>query len=123
MNSNKKEIDRRDFLKTLGVGAVASTAALAGCNPKSADKTVAGRTNEMPAGEMTYRTQPRTGDRVSLLGYGCMRWQTRQKADGSGEEINQDFVNELVDYAIEHGVNYFDTSPAYVRGWSETEPE
>ena len=120
MESNKNEMDRRDFLKALGAGAVASTATLAGCNPKSADKTVAGRTNEMPAGEMTYRTQPRTGDRVSLLGYGCMRWATRQKADGSGDEINQDFVNELVDYAIEHGVNYFDTSPSYVRGWSET---
>lgn len=28
-------------------------------------------------------------------------------------------VNELVDYAIAHGVNYFDTSPAYCRGKSE----
>ena len=24
-----------------------------------------------------------------------------------------------MDYAIEHGVNYFDTSPVYVQGWSE----
>jgi predicted aldo/keto reductase-like oxidoreductase len=28
-------------------------------------------------------------------------------------------VNQLVDYAIAHGVNYFDTSPAYCRGMSE----
>ena len=28
-------------------------------------------------------------------------------------------VNDLVDYAIAHGVNYFDTSPAYCRGKSE----
>jgi hypothetical protein len=28
-------------------------------------------------------------------------------------------VNRLVDYAIEHGVNYFDTSPAYCQGLSE----
>ena len=28
-------------------------------------------------------------------------------------------MNRLVDYAIEHGVNYFDTSPVYVQGWSE----
>ncbi len=32
--------------------------------------------------------------------------------------IDQDAVNELVDYAIAHGVNYFDTSPMYVQGWS-----
>ena len=28
-------------------------------------------------------------------------------------------VNQLVDYAIAHGVNYFDTSPAYCKGRSE----
>lgn len=33
--------------------------------------------------------------------------------------IDQDAVNGLVDYAIAHGVNYFDTSPVYVQGWSE----
>ena len=33
--------------------------------------------------------------------------------------IDQDAVNGLIDYAIAHGVNYFDTSPAYVQGFSE----
>jgi predicted aldo/keto reductase-like oxidoreductase len=28
-------------------------------------------------------------------------------------------INELVDYALEHGVNYFDTAPVYCRGLSE----
>ena len=68
---------------------------------------------------MTYRTNPNTGDRVSLLGYGCMRWPTRKRADGNGDEIDQEAVNDLIDYAIAHGVNYFDTSPAYVQGLSE----
>jgi len=68
---------------------------------------------------MVYRTNPTTGDRVSLLGYGCMRWPTRKRADGNGDEIDQEAVNELIDYAIAHGVNYFDTSPVYVQGWSE----
>ena len=36
-----------------------------------------------------------------------------------GNVIDQDAVNELVDYAIAHGVNYFDTSPVYCQGFSE----
>ena len=65
---------------------------------------------------MTYRTNPSTGDKVSILGYGCMRWPT---LPGEDEKIDQDAVNRLVDYAIEHGVNYFDTSPVYCQGESE----
>jgi predicted aldo/keto reductase-like oxidoreductase len=68
---------------------------------------------------MTYRTNPNTGDKVSLLGFGCMRFPLRTNDKGE-EEVDQDTVNELVDYAIAHGVNYFDTAPVYVRGWSET---
>ena len=67
--------------------------------------------------EMTYRTNPKTGDRVSLLGYGCMRWPTVSAT--AGRRIDQEMVNALVDHAIAHGVNYFDTSPAYCRGRSE----
>jgi predicted aldo/keto reductase-like oxidoreductase len=33
--------------------------------------------------------------------------------------MDQEQVNRLVDYAIEHGVNYFDTAPMYGRGLSE----
>lgn len=51
---------------------------------------------------------------IGTLGYGCMRWPTK---DG---HIDQDEVNRLVDCALEHGVNYFDTSPVYTRGESET---
>ncbi|MBR4815027.1 MAG: aldo/keto reductase, partial [Paludibacteraceae bacterium] len=35
------------------------------------------------------------------------------------EVIDQEMVNRLVDYAMEHGVNYYDTSPAYCQGHSE----
>ncbi len=68
----------------------------------------------MPAGEMTCRINPKTGERVSILGYGCMRWPTDENGD-----IDQEQVNRLVDFAIAHGVNYFDTSPAYCKGMSE----
>ena len=40
------------------------------------------------------------GEKVSLLGYGCMRWPTIEKEDGQ-KEINQEEVNKLVDRALE----------------------
>ena len=58
---------------------------------------------------MTYRVKHGSGDKVSLLGFGMMRLPD-----------DQDEVNRLVDYAIAHGVNYFDTAPMYKSGKSET---
>ncbi|MEL5895709.1 aldo/keto reductase [Bacteroides sp. GD17] len=116
----QNKINRRDFFKLAGAGTVASAAALYGCsNKKENSDSASAALGEVPTDKMVYRTNPTTGDRVSLLGYGCMRWPTRKRSDGEGDEIDQEAVNELVDYAIAHGVNYFDTSPAYVQGLSE----
>ncbi len=118
---NKKEIDRRKFLKVLGASAVTTTAALYGCSYQSDSAAINGSPGDTQTGEMTYRTSPSTGDKVSILGYGCMRLPTinNTSARDTQDEIDQDMVNELTDYAIAHGVNYFDTSPAYCRGRSE----
>ncbi|MDR0418859.1 MAG: aldo/keto reductase [Prevotellaceae bacterium] len=116
---NRKNINRRDFLKAMGAGAAVTTAAMYGCKPKNTVSAEGGAIGEVPTDKMTYRVNPYTGDKVSLLGYGCMRWPLRTNSKGE-EEVDQDTVNELVDYAIAHGVNYFDTAPVYVRGWSET---
>lgn len=119
----KSGIDRREFLKRLGIGTAVSAAVLAGCDSKrnalTGDRTAEG---EVPAGRMTFRENPRTGDRISLLGYGCMRLPTLSGGSARDDEsdIDQEQVNRLVDYAIEHGVNYFDTSPVYCKGFSET---
>ena len=112
-DKDKKNISRRDFIKLTGVAGMA-TAGLAGCFGKGG--TAESPTREIPPGGMTYRTNPSTGDKVSLLGYGCMRWPT---LPGEDEKVDQEGVNRLVDYAIEHGVNYFDTSPVYCQGESE----
>jgi predicted aldo/keto reductase-like oxidoreductase len=40
------------------------------------------------------------------------------KVDNS-DEFDQEMINKQVDYAIEHGLNYFDTSPVYCQGKSE----
>ena len=110
-----KEMGRRKFLKLLGAGAAATSAALYGCGTKSGSSVSGTGAGEVPEGGMTMRDNPTSGDKVSLLGFGMMRLPFREKRG----EIDQEMVNELVDYAMAHGVNYFDTSPAYCRGLSE----
>ena len=102
-------MDRRDFIKISSASAL--TLAATGCKP--------GKTTSADKGteQMEYRINPATGDKVSLLGFGCMRWPMIDK-DGV-QVIDQEAVNEMVDYALAHGVNYFDTSPAYLQGQSE----
>lgn len=120
MEEHKKHIDRRDFFKIVGITAATSTITLYGCGSKGTNSGNNKALGPVPTDKMTYRSFPGLGDdKVSLLGYGCMRWPTVPSPDGNGELIDQDAVNELVDYAIAHGVNYFDTSPVYVQGWSE----
>ena len=117
MEEKKNNISRRDFLKAMSAAGLA-TAGLVACGGNNGN-TPAG--TQEPTGEMTYRTNPTSGDRVSLLGFGMMRLPSvggRSAREGN-EEIDQEMVNQMVDYAIAHGVNYFDTSPAYCRGLSE----
>lgn len=112
MKEEHGKINRRDFLKIVGITTATTTASIYGCKPSGKDDPVS-------TGQMTYRTMPSSGDKVSLLGYGCMRWPLLPSPEGHGDLIDQEAVNELIDYAIAHGVNYFDTSPVYVQGWSE----
>ncbi len=112
-------MDRREFLKIMGISTATTTAALYGCKPKT-NIMGSGELGPVPTDKMTYRSFPGLGDdKVSLLGYGCMRWPTMPNPNGKGEVVDQDAVNELVDYAMAHGVNYYDTAPVYVQGWSE----
>lgn len=112
-----KNMNRRDFLKILGI-AGATTAGLTACK-STRDKAEGTAMGEVPKDKMEMRSFAGLKDKVSLLGYGCMRWPTVPSKDGKGDLIDQEAVNDLVDYAIDHGVNYFDTSPVYVQGWSE----
>lgn len=115
-------MNRRDFLKTIGGGALASSALLSACTGRNTDGQTPTESREPDGSQMTYRTNPNTGDRVSLLGYGMMRLPVEGGASGrenSDAPIDQEMVNRQVDYALAHGVNYFDTSPAYCQGRSE----
>lgn len=56
---------------------------------------------------MQYRTNPRNGQQLSVLGFGCMRFTRR----GSG--IDQEKADREMLLALEKGVNYFDTAYIY----------
>ncbi len=64
---------------------------------------------------MLYRTVPKTGDELSILGFGYMRLP----ANRSGSGIDEERAIRQLRYAIDHGVNYVDTAPAYHFGRSE----
>lgn len=110
---NETNMNRRKFLQKLGLGAGSAIGMLA---MNKMNLLACGVGKQQPPlftdepGQMTYRTQNGTGEKISLLGFGMMRLPD-----------NQDEVNRLVDYAIAHGVNYFDTAPMYKGGHNEAQ--
>lgn len=56
---------------------------------------------------MQYRNMGKSGDKVSILGYGCMRFP---KKNG---RIDEERTERQIALAVEHGVNYFDTAYIY----------
>ena len=105
-------MDRREFIK-VGAASAAASIALGACDNSSNGSPAPQGSSDAQQGQVA-----RHYEGVSLLGYGCMRWPTYKAEDGK-QKIDQQKVNSLVDYAISHGVNYFDTAPVYLEGDSE----
>lgn len=63
---------------------------------------------------MQYRTFKKTGEKISLLGFGTMRMPIYP--DG---KLNHEESIKMIRYAIDHGVNYVDTAYMYHDGESE----
>ena len=66
---------------------------------------------------MNYRDFGKTGEKISALGFGCMRFPEYKKDEASF--VDQDKVDEMIACAYENGVNYFDTAPYYCNSNSE----
>ena len=74
---------------------------------------------------MLYRKLGKIDVNVSILGFGCMRLPI-QDGSGSGADIfdpnkgiDEKEAEKMIQYAIDHGVNYFDTAYPYHSGKSE----
>lgn len=63
---------------------------------------------------MKFRTMPKSKDRISALGFGCMRFPTN--AEGN---IDEEPSLAMLHSAYQAGVNYFDTAWGYHNGESE----
>ena len=59
---------------------------------------------------MQYRKFTSDGLNASILGFGCMRFPT---IDNNLSNIDEKQSEKMLEYAIEHGVNYIDTAYTY----------
>ncbi len=109
-------MDRRNVLKMIGAGAAAIglSSLAASCGQKRVLPEI--DTNDPTVGKMTYRTNPRNGDKISILGFGCMRFPT---IGDDKSAIDEEMSQLLVDEAFRRGINYFDTAWPYHAGNSE----
>ena len=62
---------------------------------------------------MLYRTMPKNGDRLSILGFGAMRLPLK------GRKIDEPRATAQIRLAIDRGINYIDTAMPYHGGASE----
>ena len=63
---------------------------------------------------MKYRVNQKNNDKLSLLGFGAMRFPMNENG-----RIDVDEAVKMVRYAIDNGVNYLDTAYIYQDGQSE----
>lgn len=85
---------RRDFIKTTAVGIPAM-----GLFPAD----LSGISREVKPGQVEKRSLGRTGEMLSIIGFGGIVVKDATPAQAS----------EVVKFAIDRGVNYFDVAPSY----------
>lgn len=65
---------------------------------------------------MDTRQYKNSGEQISLLGLGCMRLPRKGSV---GQKIDRKLAQEMVDFAMKSGINYYDTAYIYHMGDAE----
>ena len=95
---------RREFIKNTAL-ALSSAAVLSGC----ANKKIIVKEGEVAKRKFKDLDIP-------LLGMGCMRLPMQKNAP---DKIDMAELEKMVEYCLNHGINYFDTAYMYVNSESE----
>ena len=91
MGKDRLEINRRKFLKILGIGA-ASTSIVSCISTNELKDDLQVNEERTIKGSMTYRINPKTKEKVSLLGYGCMRLPNNAEKNEIDQEKFKFFI-------------------------------
>ena len=102
-------MNRREFLKS-ALFTTIGTVVLSAC------KKVATTTKSLVNKVSTRTFLKGKKEEISLLGFGAMRLPI---VDGVETNIDVAKTEEMVSYAMEHGINYYDTAYIYHMGESE----
>lgn len=113
-------INRRQALKYIGGGALGLAGLAYGMNRNdllvllNRDAKKAEETEPLQIDKRVFKT---SGDKLSMLGFGAMRFPTLK--DEPKNKIDEELAEKMLDYAYRRGVNYFDTAYVYHEGASE----
>ena len=118
MEGKDNKITRREALKGLfyaGMGLAVGGPLLQACGARgSSESPAAVPPTEAPEGsKIDTRNWSKLGETIGMLGLGCMRFPTLDGEEAGDGNLDQNAVNEMIDYALAHGINYFDTAPLY----------
>lgn len=59
---------------------------------------------------MLYRNLGQTGEKVSILGFGCMRFPT---IGNKSDQINEKKAIAMLEFGVDNGINFIDTAYSY----------
>ncbi|MBR2135758.1 MAG: aldo/keto reductase [Bacteroidales bacterium] len=115
--ADSKDISRRKALKIFGLGAAALAASAMDFKNNPFMDNLQAKALDGQITPVDRRKNIKNGDLVSMIGFGCMRFPTN--VPGRNAPVDEAKVQELVDYAYAHGINYYDTAYVYHGGKSE----
>lgn len=108
------EVSRRDLLGILSRGSLVAGCGCALSRFAVLEALAADAASDDPFQVSTIDYAAEPGRKLSRLGFGMMRLPCKGR-----DVIDEELSDALVDYAIRHGINYFDTAWMYLGGQSQ----